>query len=375
MLRHVRANCVAMLLACGTGALGNAEGAEETMLSPVPYQVVQREGFIPGRAHEHQPGGPALGHGRLPIAARWSEPVPSRFEYRVVPVGAGTGTDWAVLDVTRADRTVRATPDVPAGGWYRLEMRGVEDGHATATLAVEPVGVGEVFLIAGQSYAAGCNDALLRVDDAEGRVVAYDVAAKTWRVAHDPQPAVGDGGTIWPAFGDALRPMVRVPIGLVNVAVGGTSSREWLPATSLYRNLEGAGKAVGRFRAVLWQQGESDVIEKVATETYVANLRAIRAGLARTWGFEPPWLLAKSTLHPTVYNDPVHEGMIRDAIDRLCGTETFRPGPDTDILGGENRGGPMTRRHFSEIGQKRAGLLWFAAVWAELEHPSPTTGR
>ncbi len=74
----------------------------------------------------------------------------------------------------------------------------------SATAAVEPVGVGEVFLIAGQSYAAGCNDGLLRVNDPEGRVVCYDPAAKSWRVAHDPQPVVGDGGTIWPPFGDAL---------------------------------------------------------------------------------------------------------------------------------------------------------------------------
>ncbi len=164
--------------------------------------------------------------------------------------------------------------------------------------------------------------------------------------------------------------MIRVPIGLVNVAVGGTSSRQWLPRTPLNEKLEAAGKATGGFRFVLWQQGESDVIEKVASDVYVTNLRTIRTGLARAWGFEPPWLLAKSTLHPTVYNDAKHELMIRSAIDRLWKTEGFRPGPDTDILGGENRGGPNSRRHFSEVGQRRAGLLWFAAVWAELHRPS-----
>ncbi|SIO56855.1 hypothetical protein SAMN05444166_5305 [Singulisphaera sp. GP187] len=376
MFRQVRVSGWAILLLYGTSTLGNARGSEGKILSPLPYQVVQREGFDPDRAHEHQPGGPALGHGHLPITVEWSEPLPSRFEYRVVRrgEGTGTGTEWAALEVARSDRTIKAMADVPAGGWYRLELRGLEGTHVIGTTAVEPVGVGEVFIIAGQSYAAGTNDGLLRVEDAEGQVVALDLVAKRWRVAHDPQPAVGDGGTIWPAFGDALRPLVRVPIGLVNVAVGGTSSRQWLPGTPLYRNLETAGKAVGRFRAVLWQQGESDVIEKVAIETYVANLRTIRAGLSQAWGFEPPWLLAKSTLHPTVYNDPTHEGMIRSAIDRLWRTEGFRPGPDTDILGGENRGGPNSRRHFSEVGQRRAGLLWFAAVWAELQGSVPLQG-
>ena len=122
-------------------------------------------------------------------------------------------------------------------------------------------------------------------------------------------------------------------------------------------------------------QGESDVIEKVSTDTYVSNLKEIRSRLASEWGFEPPWLLAKSTMHPTVYNDPTHEGMIRTAIDRLWTVPGFRPGPDTDILGGENRGGPQSRRHFSAIGQQRAGVLWFATVWPEVYREARTSRR
>jgi hypothetical protein len=71
-------------------------------------------------------------------------------------------------------------------------------------------------------------------------------------------------------------------------------------------------------------------------------------------------------LHPTVYNDPEGEARIRTAIDELCQQPGFRPGPDTDLLTGENRGGLGTRRHFSGIGQRRAGQMWFAAIWGEL---------
>jgi hypothetical protein len=80
--------------------------------------------------------------------------------------------------------------------------------------------------------------------------------------------------------------------------------------------------------------------------------------------------LAKSTLHPTVYNDPAGEQRIRTAIDQLIALPGFGPGPDTDILGGENRGGPTTRRHFSGIGQRRAAQLWFTAIWQELTRPT-----
>jgi hypothetical protein len=98
-------------------------------------------------------------------------------------------------------------------------------------------------------------------------------------------------------------------------------------------------------------------------------MSTIREALEKEWGFSPPWLLAKSTLHPTVYINPKHEGQIRAAIDQLWTTPGFRQGPDTDILGGANRGGPNTRQHFSGIGQRRAASLWFAAIWQELNNP------
>lgn len=343
--------------------------------SPIPHQVVQREGFVPTRAHEHEPGGPALGFGTLTIRGEFPAIEGVEYRFRVVPLpgGYGKGTDWEKLSGTESGKVFTATAKVPAGGWYRLEVTGRVGDRDVAAASVEPVGVGEVFVIAGQSYAEGANDEMLRVEDPAGRVVAYDTVQKTWRVANDPQPNAGTGGTIWPAMGDALVPFVRVPVGFVNRAVGGTSTRQWLPDAKekLYERLAEAGKDIGRFRAVLWQQGESDVIEKVSTETYVKNMLTIRNGLAKEWGFEPPWLVAKSTLHPTVYNDPAGEGRIRAAIDVLWKTPGFRPGPDTDILAGENRGGIGTRRHFSGIGQRRAGMMWFATVWHELNQAAP----
>jgi Carbohydrate esterase, sialic acid-specific acetylesterase len=372
------AHCMLAAL-CPFAALASPAFADDVpnlpLLHPQPYQVVQRQGFEPLRAHEHEPLGPALGFADVSMQADLTK-LPAAladatFEFRAVPLpGAyGPGADWSPVHGTRANAAWTATARIPAGGWYRIELRARRGDETLAAGQVEPVGVGEVFLIAGQSYAVGANDELTHVDDPQGRVVAYDVVERKWRVANDPQPNAGDGGTIWPTLGNHLLPLARVPIGFVNVAVGGTATRQWLPGEKLYEQLAAAGKQIGRFRAVLWQQGESDVIEHRSTDYYVQNMLAIRQGLAKAWGFEPPWLLAKSTLHPTVYNDPAGEGQIRLAIDRLSAMPGFRPGPDTDILGGENRGGIDTRRHFSGIGQRRAGLLWFAAIWHELNRP------
>ena len=341
---------------------------EATIRSPSRYEVVQRQGFLPATAQQNHPGGPTLGFGDVPVEADFEGDPSAVMECRSVALagGFGRGIEWTAVEAERSDSRWSTAFGVPAGGWYRLEIRWRAGDRVLATASMEPFGVGEVFIVAGQSYAAGYNDELARVDDPAGRVVAYDLKQKTWRVAHDPQPNVANGGTIWPQMGNSLLPLARVPIGFVNVAVGSTASRQWLPEGPLFKNLVEAGTEMGRFRMVLWQQGESDVIEKTSTETYLKNLTSIRAAAVSQWGFEPKWLLAKSTLHPTVYNDPTHEGRIREAIDRLWQLPGFRPGPDTDILGGENRGDLKSLRHFSAIGQHRAGLMWFAAVWNEL---------
>lgn len=360
-----------MLLVLASNISAVAFAAEESgmkLTSPLPYQVVQREGFEPARAHSHEPGGPALGHAAVSVQGELADYPQATFQFQIVPWkdAFGKAVDWTEFKPKRDGGKYTGSVNVPAGGWYRLEVRAINSDTTIASAAVEPFGVGEVFIVAGQSYAEGANDELHRIEDSAGRVVAFDNIRGTWQIAHDPQPNRGTGGTIWPTMGNLLLPLARVPVAFINVASGGTASRQWLPGEALYNNLESAGKTIGRFRAVLWQQGESDVIENVSTEKYVENLTVIRTKLAESWKFDAPWLLAKSTLHPTVYNRPVEEGRIRAAIDQLCTTPGFRPGPDTDILDGENRGGLMTRRHFSGIGQRRAGLMWFTAAWNEI---------
>jgi hypothetical protein len=345
-----------------------AETAAARIVRPRAWEVIQREGFAPATAHENHPGGPTVGWADVRIEAELAGNAGAEASCRAVPLtGAfGGGMDWTTVAGRQAGTRWTGVLRVPAGGWYRLEVCWRSEGRQGAAASVEPFGPGEVFLVAGQSYAGGSNDELLKVGEPHGRVVAYDVRNKSWQTAHDPQPHVGPGGTIWPPLGDTLVPLLRTPVGLVNVSVGATSSRQWMPGGPLWDNLVAAGVETGRFRAVLWQQGESDVIEKTTTEKYVENLTAIRKAAARRWGFEPPWLLAKSTLHPAVYKEPAQERAIREAIDRLCRQSGFRRGPDTDILGGENRGGMNTFRHFSPIGQRRAAAMWFAAIWQEL---------
>ena len=333
-----------------------------TLEQPQPHQVVQRKGVASG-----------FGYANVRVRAVLpTESAAAVWEYRVVPTttvaSAGarseTGT-WNRLMITVDGRKFSANARVVAGGWYRLEVRGRDDGKVIAAGTVEPIGVGEVFLVAGQSYATNCNDKRLSVTDSENRVAAFDSATGRWRVANDPQPVLdsSDGGSIWPPLGDALATDLGVPIGFANVAVGATSSVQWLPQGRLHPQLVRTGQTLGDFRAVLWQQGESDVIARTSTSDYVSNLTTIRDAAAALWTCNPPWLLARSTLHPTVYNDPMGEGRIRTAIGELIRLPEFKAGPDTDVLTGENRGDADSRRHFSAAGQSRAADMWRTAIY------------
>ena len=339
-----------------------------TVTHPVPFQVIQRTGFQPRDAHVNCAGGPRLGSARVRLA--WSADAPPRsYRLRVSPSGTSGQGPWIELVVRTAGKEQESEVELPAG-WYRGELAGTDASGREVILPVGPFGIGEVYLVAGQSYAANCNDALVRIDDTDGRVTAMDYRTGAWRVAHDPQPSVqeptGSWGTIWPPAMNLLLPMVRVPIGMVNVAVGATASREWMPGTPLFANLLEAGRRAGDFRAVLWQQGESDVIERIDTAEYTRRIRAMKTALDDAWGISRPLLAAKSTLHPTVYVEPKAEGAIREAIGQLWRTPGFFPGPDTDILGGENRSARGGSEHFTLIGQQRAGQLWFAALWNHL---------
>jgi lysophospholipase L1-like esterase len=344
----------------------SARAVDEIVVeSPQRNQVIQRVGYVPSTPEQIADQGGAASvtvRGKLP-SGRSAREITCRILSDSADSGAKSLT--TVRTMTTDDPTFQFNLIVPAGGWYRLELQCSDTATGQALSgAVERFGVGEVFLIAGQSYATNTNEEPLRIVDSKQRVVAYDTAKNSWAVANDPQPTPdgSKGGSIWPAVGELLVNELQVPIAFANVAFGGTSSQQWQPDSGLHQGLSQAGKTLGRFRAVLWQQGESDVINQTSQRDYVANVKRIRQAAVRAWGFEPTWLLAKSTHHPTVYNDPESEERIRNAIDELASCPGFGAGPDTDALQGENRGDANSRRHFSAIGQRRAGQLWYEVL-------------
>jgi lysophospholipase L1-like esterase len=327
----------------------------------------------------HHPGGPAKGFADVVFILRFDSNKEHKILYRIRESLYETQVEppWtpvidapAYINASTSTETKLSIP-VPAGGWYIVDFLVMHGEETLGVASTEPFGVGEVFLVAGQSYATNCNEERMQVQDSKARVVAYDLTTQTWRVANDPQPTgdQSDGGSIWPTLGDLLVNIYDVPIGFVNVAVGATSTSQWKTDGPLFQRLVDVGRQVKDFRAVLWQQGESDVLEKTTTSTYIERLVEMRSQANRAWDAQQPWLLAKSTLHPTVYNDPIGESMIRQAIEDLITGHGFQRGPDTDRLDGPNRGLIDSRRHFTGFGQRNAAAMWFAAIAKQLDAP------
>ena len=205
-------------------------------------------------------------------------------------------------------------------------MRTAVHDRVIGQASVEHVGIGEVFVVAGQSNSA--NHGEQQQSPKSDRVVTFD--GTHWQIALDPQPgASGKGGSFLPPFGDALAERLDVPIGFIACGIGATSVREWLPKGATFPNPPTLEKRVEQlpsgdwvsngeafamfvsrmksvgphgFRAVFWHQGESDANQKDSTRTLPGQLyRQYLANLIRQSrqeiGWEAPWFVAQVSYH------------------------------------------------------------------------------
>ena len=202
------------------------------------------------------------------------------------PVSAAL--DWKPA-ATRGDGTWRASLRLPAGGLYRLET-GILKGPLEWAYHgdfVHHLGVGDLWVIAGQSNAAGYGRGavqdppelglhLLRNDETWG--LATHPLNDTRRNSHANLETSNPGHSPFLAFARVLQRELGYPIGLVQTALGGSPLSQWNigenPQALLYRNLlHCVGLAGGRVTGMVWYQGESDSFPGLA-ETYLARFGA-----------------------------------------------------------------------------------------------------
>ena len=346
-----------------------------TLRSPRPDQVWQRE---------DKAGATLTVEGEL----RTDGADKARLEFRL------DGGAWQELtgcwDQSKDGKNFSSTTRIPAGR-HEIEVRMAGD-QATKPSARVRFGVGEVFVVTGQSNSANHGEGRQQATSDE---VFTLTPAGEWRRCADPQPgASGSGGSFLPALGDELRRRLGVPIGFIACGIGATSVREWLPSgvpfpnppsivSRVRKTADGAWESDGKayamlitrmksvpaFRAVLWHQGESDAKQKDPTRTlggeaYARLLTQLIVSSRQDSGRQAPWFVAQVS-----YHSPADTGCpdIRGAQAGLWKKGLALEGPDSDALGGANRDHAGKGIHFSGEGLKAHARAWAEKVvpWIE----------
>jgi len=324
--------------------------------SPLDYQVFQRD-----RADS----------GCIRLDARVA-PECGRLEYRLHrPSTNRAETAWSSCPLKDDAYSARAELRVEAGGWYALEFRLLDRSTETARTEVPHVGVGDIFIGAGQSNSTSCGECPTR--QVSGMVANF--TGDIWRYADDPQLGSVDeglkgcgGGSYYPAFGDALSAATGLPVGISPTGCTGQTIRKWEPGVRMWEPLIERLRAFPPFgfRAVLWHQGESDIDLKLPADEYYERLKDLILRSRKAAGWEIPWFVARASYPGLPADNPVRTAQER--IQREC---LALEGPDTDPLADDHR--DRTGVHFSRKGLKRHGELWAEKVLALLpDLPSST---
>ncbi|MCK8491595.1 T9SS type A sorting domain-containing protein [Spirosoma sp. RP8] len=303
----------------------------------------------------------------------------------------GTSTDWqTILDnpsggIYSGDLTV-------TGGWYDLQVRGLTNGQQVGDVTtIERVGVGEVFVIAGQSNAQGVHYSAPVSTDDRVNCVNYKYPENAY--PNDPPVPQfshldnsdgfivaprGMGSWYWGRLGDLLATRLNVPIMFFNAAFTGTSIRNWsdsapeggaaygyggspYPARQPYAGLKVALQSYANIlgiRAVLWHQGEADNVFNTTTQSYVTDLQFVINQTRQDYGRNISWVVARAS-----HYDPLGaSNRIIAAQNQVISTvPNVFPGPSTDTVQVPRYRAPLfdpDRVHFDYNGLVTAATLW-----------------
>ncbi|MEH6436694.1 sialate O-acetylesterase [Massilia sp. DD77] len=242
--------------------------APSTQQSAVPYRTFQRN---------------ASNQASVRISGTYTG-TPSALQYR------WRGGAWMTLDAAPTGGAFDKTITLSGPGQGDIDVRFANSTGVSATIAT--VGVGDVFMVMGQSNHVGKSGAYVQpvapaanpawvstklnkngvwAQHQESASDKFDNStAATYGVQIDPTPLGSYFGALATKIMDG-----GVPVAFVPCAVGSTSMAAWAASTDttkLYGAAVARATQIGDHKAVLWWQGEADTEGSLTKAQFVTEL-------------------------------------------------------------------------------------------------------
>jgi hypothetical protein len=286
-----------------------------------------------------------------------------KVEARLLEYKAGGLTefmDWQVMDNQSIKGSFSGTIKTK-GGWYKLFVRCIIGDNVSSLTVLNKVGIGEVFVISGQSNAqgvpntggVGAKDD--RVNCANFTSDNYSLNPKTDLMFSQLGNNVNIGPLgltpwCWGQLGDSLAKKLDVPIMFFNAALSRTQSSNWYESSigiptkdaifqgyfepgfpyaylkntlKLYASLYGV-------RTILWHQGETDTFPGVPVENAMFGFyEGLINNTRKDFGYNISWMFSKVS-----YVDGRTSSEVLNAQQRIIEKPNFNifEGPSTDKL-------------------------------------------
>jgi hypothetical protein len=358
------------------------------------------------------------------IAGYFSETFTS-IEARFTPISPGVGEgepspadgSWALIQSSPTGGNFYGSLKAK-GGWYRLEVRGLRDGYTPKTTSIDHVGVGEVFVVAGQSNSTGGdtnpNGPGAKHDQVNSvNYQNYDPKAgyiATYSGIHLPCPLFvhldattktapfGNYAWCWGSFGDKMFEKLKVPIMIFNGGWSSTDIENWRSTidtsavtVSAFGYTFPAGLPFGHLRvalnnyiaqlgvrAVLWHQGESDnLIEQPGDNTYSRYLsslwQVIGASRSLSEKSDLAWVVARASRYTVKDVSRVSANVVNaqnELINNDAAYKHIYQGPETDPYYSIEYRHDMVHFRGDGVttypdGHVYSGLISLAGFWAD----------
>jgi hypothetical protein len=259
-----------------------------------------------------------------------------------LPIVPEVASNWTAIAFCPQNNGFSGALFDQGAGWYNLEVRTINLGVIIENSSAIKVGIGEVFVVSGQSNATGIvlnrepDNVYTPTDDRVNCINLFDnttVPAPEMEFSHlekfsniAPQ---GVSAWCWGVFGQAVASNWNVPVLIFNTAIGNTSIFAWrasalgetdpcgsspetcMPYYYLKKTLTNYVQKTG-IRSILWHQGENDNGNfqgpDLTGEVYFSNIKKVIDKSRADYQNNISWVIAKVSRVDNSTNSRVTDG-------------------------------------------------------------------